>query len=325
MKSGKTANSSSSTTSPRTKITAITPTPAKYGFQSYLSVPITLANGQFFGTLCAIDPRPAKIDRPEIIAMFKLFADLIAMHLDAQNRIATSERALQNERETAHLREQFIAVLGHDLRNPLAAITNSAHTLRNMPQSDDARKVIAIVHRSAARAIELVSDVLDFARHRLGGGLAFNLIVDARLQSALAHVISELQAAWPSREIQQEFSEIGPVFCDARRLGQMLSNLVANALAHGDSGSPVFVRGSVWKETFELSVANFGPTIPLSVMEKLFHPFTRGLVRPGQEGLGLGLYIAAQIAAGHKGTLDVTSSDGRTCFTFRMPVRADHA
>src|SRR5688572_4648632 len=83
------------------------PTPALYGFQSYISMPIVTANGEFFGTLCAIDPRPARVSKPETIGMFKLFADLIAFHLDAHKRLAASEATLLNERESAELREQF--------------------------------------------------------------------------------------------------------------------------------------------------------------------------------------------------------------------------
>jgi GAF domain-containing protein len=98
------------------------PTPKMYGFQCYISVPIKLPDGRFFGTLCAIDPRPARVNTPETIGMFKLFADLIGQHLDAQERMTANEAALLSERETAKLREQFIAVLGHDLRNPLGRL-----------------------------------------------------------------------------------------------------------------------------------------------------------------------------------------------------------
>lgn len=77
-----------------------------------------MADGSFFGTLCAIDPKPRKLDTPEVIGMFRLFAELIAFHLDAANKIETSESKLAMEQKTAELREQFIAVLGHDLRNP---------------------------------------------------------------------------------------------------------------------------------------------------------------------------------------------------------------
>jgi GAF domain-containing protein len=83
-----------------------------YGFQSYISVPIRRADGSFFGTLCAIDPKPAKLNTPETVGMFRLFADLIGFHLDAVDQLASSEAALLDERQTAELREQFIAVLG---------------------------------------------------------------------------------------------------------------------------------------------------------------------------------------------------------------------
>jgi GAF domain-containing protein len=106
------------------------PTPAMYGFQSYISVPITLKDGSFFGTLCAIDPKPRRLKTPEILGMFRLFADLIAFHLDAVEKVSSAEAALFDARRTAELREQFIAVLGHDLRNPLAAIDGGARLLR---------------------------------------------------------------------------------------------------------------------------------------------------------------------------------------------------
>jgi GAF domain-containing protein len=101
-------------------------TPKQYGFRSYISVPICLPDGQFFGTLCAIDPRPANLKKPETVEMFKLFASRIAFHLDAHHRLIVSEKALLNEREASQMREQFIAVLGHDLRNPLSAIRSGA-------------------------------------------------------------------------------------------------------------------------------------------------------------------------------------------------------
>jgi GAF domain-containing protein len=97
-------------------------TPRMYGLQSYISMPIILPGGGFFGTLCAIDPRPARLNRPEVIGMFKNFAQLIAFHLDAQERAAKQDAALIDAEEAAQLREQFVAILAHDLRNPLASI-----------------------------------------------------------------------------------------------------------------------------------------------------------------------------------------------------------
>ena len=109
------------------------PTPAMYGFQSYISMPIIRRDGTMFGTLCAIDPKPHRLKVPGIIGMFKLFAELIAFHINSTDRLASSEADLLDERRTAELREQFIAVLGHDLRDPLASINSGTQILLRWP------------------------------------------------------------------------------------------------------------------------------------------------------------------------------------------------
>lgn len=126
------------------------PTPAMYGFQSYISMPIIRRDGSFFGTLCAIDPLPAKLENPETIGMFKLFAELIAAHLDAGDQLISTQAALKNEREVSELRDQFIAVLGHDLRNPLASIAAGAHILLRGSLDENSRKVVALMHRAVS-------------------------------------------------------------------------------------------------------------------------------------------------------------------------------
>ncbi len=112
--------------------------PAMYGFQSYISVPIILADGSFFGTLCAIDPRPVRLKTSETIGMFRLFADLIAKYLDAQRKLATTESALFEERADSELRDQFIAVLGHDLRSPMTSISRLTDLLMKARLDEDA-------------------------------------------------------------------------------------------------------------------------------------------------------------------------------------------
>ena len=104
-------------------------TPAMYGLQSYISMPIRLGDGSFFGTLCAIDPEPHRLNTPETIRMFEMFAEIIGYHLSAIDRMQSTEATLLDERNASALREQFIAVLGHDLRNPLAAIDGGLHSV----------------------------------------------------------------------------------------------------------------------------------------------------------------------------------------------------
>ena len=299
------------------------PTPEMYGFQSYISMPIYRPDGRFFGTLCAIDPRPARLKTPETIGMFRLFADLIAFHLDAKDRLKISEEALLDERQTAELREQFIAVLGHDLRSPLAAIDAGATVLGKMPLGEQAKPVVALIRRSAARMAGLIDNVLDFARGRLGGGLSLVRAADAGLEGVLEQVIAEMRTAWPDRDVDAEIVLGRPVVCDSARIAQLFSNLLGNALTHGDPAGPVRVRARSGDDGFELSVANLGEPIPPETLAKLFQPFSRASGRPGQQGLGLGLYIASEIARAHGGVLEVASSAEETRFTFRMAARGE--
>lgn len=294
--------------------------PAMYGFQSYISMPIVLPDGTFFGTLCAIDPRPARLKTPGTIGMFKLFADLIAFHLHAQQRLAASEATLLDERQSAELREQFIAVLGHDLRNPLASIDAGARMLLRTPLNDKAKSIVTRVQSSVFRMSELIGNVLDFARGRLGGGLALNRNANEALEPMLKQVIAELRATMPDRVIETDFMLVGIIDCDPGRIGQLLSNLVGNALTHGAANSPIRIRASTDGGIFELSVANSGDPIPPATIEHLFKPYFRASARPNQQGLGLGLYIASEIARAHRGALTVASSPAETRFTFRMPV-----
>ena len=296
------------------------PTPAMYGFQSYISVPIRRPDGSFFGTLCAIDPRPARLNTPETVGMFNLFADLIGFHLDAEDRLAATEAALLDARQTAELREQFIAVLGHDLRNPLASIDAGARVLGRGTLDERGATIVKAIQSSVRRMAELIDNVLDLARGRLGGGLPLERTRREPLAPMLEQVVSELRAAWPDRAITAEIVLPHPVDCDRARIGQLLSNLLSNALTHGAPERPVVVRASQQPGYFELSVANAGAPIPPETLGRLFQPFFRGAAPSPHQGLGLGLYISSEIARAHGGTLQVQSDAEETRFTFRMPT-----
>ncbi len=305
------------------------PAPALYGFQSYIAMPIFLRDGSLFGTLCAIDPQPAKLKNPGVVGMFELFAQLIAVHLDTGQRLAVAEADLLDARTAAELREQFIAVLGHDLRNPLASIGAGTELLQKTPLNEKARSIVAMMDKSVARMSALINDVLDLARGRLGGGLALTR-TSTTLEPIFRQVIAELQSTHPERTITADFQLTQPVVADRNRIGQLLSNLLGNALTYGAEGAPVRVTATTDGQSktgesktggqFKLMVCNAGAPIPPAAMERLFLPFSRGAVRPSQQGLGLGLYIASEIARAHGGKIDVTSTAEATCFTFSMPL-----
>jgi signal transduction histidine kinase len=294
-------------------------TPAKYGFQSYISMPIILADGTFFGTLCAIDPRPARLNTPQTVGMFKLFAELIATHLEAVDRLAASEARLLNERETSELREQFIAVLGHDLRNPLASIAAGTRMLAKEDSKQATGEILGLIQKSVTRMSALIDNVLDFARGRLGSGIALKRLPQS-LEPVLNHVIAELRASSPERTIEARFDLTKQVDCDGGRIGQLFSNLLGNSITHGTAASPVRVHATTPGGDFQLSVANSGDPIPPEALERLFQPFYRVSAQDSRQGLGLGLYIASEIARAHGGTITVASSPQETSFTFRMPL-----
>jgi signal transduction histidine kinase len=295
------------------------PCPALYGFQSYISVPILLEDGSIFGTLCAIDPRPARVKTPEVIGTFKLFAELIAKHLDAARKLTATESALSEERAIAELREQFLAVLGHDLRSPMRAINCFSELMMQSPLDEEARNMAQTIRASAIRMQALIDNLLDLARCRLGDGIGLSRDARGPLEPLLWGVIAELCAPLPGRVVSAWFALTEPIDCDRSRLAQIFSNLLSNALTYGSEDQPVRVSAVTSGGKFELSVSNAGDPIPVAALENLFQPFHRGTMR-NREGLGLGLYIAHQIAKAHGGSLDVTSTNEETRFTFRMRI-----
>lgn len=297
-------------------------TPAQYGFRSYISFPIQ-HDGAFFGTLCAIDPEPRDLKASAAPKMFELFAELIGAQLAAQARFEDSQQALLSSQEAAELREQFIGVLGHDLRNPLAAIDAGVRLMGKTPVDDRGRALLDGMHKSVQRMAGLIDNVLDLARGRLGGGFIVERRQEERLTEALQEVVEELRLAYPEREITTDIRLAEAVQADGRRLAQLLSNLIANAITHGDPRTPIAVRSRLHNGDMELSVTNAGEPIPEAALGRLFQPFSRATFQPRAQGLGLGLWICAEIAKAHGGELTVVSDAQETTFTLRMPATSD--
>ncbi|MBN9562529.1 MAG: PAS domain-containing sensor histidine kinase [Alphaproteobacteria bacterium] len=246
--------------------------------------------------------------------------ELQARNAKVRNELLAEQAILLDERATAALREEFIAVLGHDLRNPLAAINAGMRLLLGTPLDDKAKLIVGMVQDSTTRMAGLIDNVMDFARGRLGGGLDVERNVAEPIEPVLRQVVSELQIAMPGRVIETDFTLTEPVHCDRRRIGQLASNLLGNALTHGAPDKPVKIGATTSDGWFELFVANAGEPIPPVVLQRIFEPFSRGTLAPGLQGLGLGLFISHEIAKAHGGTLEVVSTEAETRFTFRMPL-----
>lgn len=226
------------------------------------------------------------------------------------------------EKKNSLLREQFIAVLGHDLRNPIAALEAGITLLQQREAlSESGKAIVAQMHGSVGRADALIADLLDFARGRLGGGISIER-EQALLGPIFEQVIAEIRSIAADHPIDFAIDIPRPVYCDGARLGQLASNLLSNAVTHGASGRPVDFRAAIDDGRLLLSVTNEGPPIPGPALDSLFQPFFRGQARSSRNGLGLGLFIASEIAKGHGGTLEARSDNGQVCFTFTMPLES---
>ncbi|MCY1018854.1 PAS domain-containing protein [Pyxidicoccus sp. MSG2] len=232
-----------------------------------------------------------------------------------------SEAAL---RQAVDFREQLLAVLGHDLRNPLNAISASAFQLsRAEALGAPERRAVDRIRKATARMGRMINDILDFARSRLGGGIP---VARQRMNMAEAcqAALEELQVSQPERQLH--FEAHGDTWgdWDPDRVSQVLGNLVSNAIQHGLNEAPVrtCVRGE--PDEVVLEVHNLGEPIPAELMARIFDPFKTYLGPPDtakqKRSLGLGLYIVSQIAGVHGGSVEVrsTAQDGTT-FTVHWP------
>jgi signal transduction histidine kinase len=293
-----------------------------YKIESYVSVPIVLANGRYFGNLCAIDPAPAKVSDAKVLSMFTRFAALIAMALDNQMKRERDQTALRDERAASELREQFIAILGHDLRTPLQAVYATGELLERKLTDPALKGVATRIKTNVRRMSSLIDDVLDFARGRLGGGIGVQIAEVKDVHASLKAVVKEFQDAQPDRQIFADVSVTRTVRCDVRRVQQVASNLIGNALTHGAPGSSVTVTAYADDHDLVLEVWNMGEPIPPESIGKIFEPFWRHSTSANRQGLGLGLHICRQIVRAHGGTLSVTSSkENGTNFIARLPLR----
>lgn len=297
------------------------PGPRRFGFQSYFAFPLYRPDGQYFGTLCGFDPEPAHLSSDVMRKTLALFTELVARQLANEVVLGHTRHALDDAIETSMLREQFIAILSHDVRTPLSTILNGIDILGQMVDPSTL-PLLETMRRSGKRIASLIDDVSDFARGRMGGGIKLELRMERHFEDTLRQVVEELRHVYPGRTIDADIPSGIELMCDGQRMAQLLSNLLKNAIVHGSPADPVSVRVTSTTDIFQLDVTNAGPEIPPEIRAQLFKPFGQGSTSDTKKGLGLGLYIASEIARSHGGLLEVVSSGGRTTFTYRVGRRS---
>jgi two-component system sensor histidine kinase/response regulator len=229
------------------------------------------------------------------------------------------ERLADERRDMLRFNELFVAGVIHDLRSPLSTIIMGGSVLDRKVSDPAARGTLARVRSSAARMLGMLDQLYDLASARLGGGL----VIDPRetnLRTTADKVIDELRLAHPDRVLTIEYDDGSMVgVWDEGRIGQVLTNLVGNALKYGAHDEEVRLRIRGASPLLAIEVHN-GGEISAEARPHLFDPFRRGSLQRARDSLGLGLYIVRQIVHAHGGTIELSSSsEGGTTFYVQLP------
>jgi signal transduction histidine kinase len=291
-------------------------------------VPLVLRNGEYFGTLCALDPDPSKLTE-EAFTIFQLIGNLISYELDAEQMRSAQEALFQESERREKLREELTGVLGHDLRSPLNTIRMASEVLlmqSSLPQMEET--LVKKIVNSVSRMNRMIGDLLDLTRTRLGQGIPVNP-EPSDLALICRELIVEAGIHHPLRTINLAIQGDCQAEIDPDRAIQAISNLINNALQYSPENSEVDVsiRGEAHKVV--LQVTNQGNTIPAETLAKIFVPFERGSQSNRSSSptasLGLGLYITSEILLAHNGSIGVDSTDAKgttfsTCWKRQFSV-----
>jgi signal transduction histidine kinase len=272
--------------------------------------------------------------RSRILALWRNSGDIgdvtgVLAQVDSFNTAVdqTLNQSVQHYvRDVGAARDMFLAVLAHDLRSPLhgIAMANNILASRVLP---DAVRIQTAMRASRATKImdDLITDFLEFTRSRLGAGIPVDRSV-CDLGEACEEALDVIKASEPDRKFVQQIAGNLLLYADYARLRQVLSNLLNNAVQHGDQDSPVILTANGESDAVTLAVTNSGKPIPFEAASMIFEPLvqvpttTSDATKRPKTSLGLGLFIAREIVRSHQGTISVQSSpDGKTVFTVRLP------
>jgi signal transduction histidine kinase len=283
----------------------------RFGIRSTIHVPFIMA-GTPFAVIVFATAGARGYDEHDLV-----FAEELARRASTAMHNAELFQTARKERlraeEAAELRERLVAVVGHDLRQPLAAIDMTLFVLRRSSENPEFLTDLDRLGTSSRRMSRMIEQILDFTRSRLGGGLEL-VFAPMDLREALVPIVDELRSAHPSATIQLQCPTLRGAW-DRDRLEQVFSNLIGNALAHGDPDKPVTVTAGAEGVRVWVQVHNEGPPIPQELQSTLFNPFRLGeRSSRSPAGLGLGLYISNEVIRRHGGQIETrsTASEGTT-------------
>jgi len=226
--------------------------------------------------------------------------------------------------ELARSRDTFLGILGHDLRTPLAALWGAVEILAKSANDANRTSAYGAANRSLAAMGAMIRDLLDFTRTRLGKGIPVAPDL-ADFEQVCKASIAEMRLAYPHADFDLACDGRMDACFDRERMHQVVSNLLGNAVQHGDAGAPVTVRTGVDGDLIWLDVTNAGPQIPEALLQTIFEPLVQAAPEDASPrratNMGLGLFIAREIMQAHGGSISAASQPLGTTFSLRFPHR----
>lgn len=281
-------------------------------FAVCFAYPVRRRDGSVFGCLCGFDPEPQSLDATETEELLAPLAELIAFHLAERSDAETAKQTRDIEK--------FISVLSHDLRSPLGVIQTCGHLVSRQDLPEAATQHLQLISHCSARMLDMIRKLQQFARCTLGEGFELRLSSDrTALVDSLEQTNVEFRKRQGDERLRWRESISEPVTCDLFRIRRLYELLLDNAVQHGPDGVTIEAEASTREGHFLLSVSNAGDPIDEAQRATLFEPFTTTRGRDG-DSLGLGLFLAAEIARAHGATLEVDHRDGKNIFSLSLPT-----
>ena len=299
-------------------------TPKKYGFQSYISIPIMRKDGSFFGTLCAIDPQPHKINTQEIKDMFMLFADLISFHINAieDNNSTLLEKNKELERMNNEL-QSFSYIASHDLQEPLRKIQTFSDRILEREEgslSVEGKDYFRRMQNAAKRMQALINDLLTYSRTSTDE----KLFITTDLNEIIHQVRADLREEINHKNAVIKVSGLTTLSVIPFQMAQLFQNLISNSLKFSlpDKPSHISITGSTEGKMFRILVEDNGIGFEDVYKDRIFEVFQRLHGKMEYNGTGIGLAIVKKIVGNHKGSITATGKPGEgSSFEILIPIQ----
>jgi len=315
------------------------PTPRMYGFKSYISLPIKLKSGEFFGTLCAIDPKPNQLENPRVIGMFHLFSELLAFHLDSLSLMERTRTAMHDLAAQLLVSDdenrQYRHISSHNLQEPLRKLRVFSDMLVNATdrhETEKAKELAVRIRSSAQQFSMMIKDLSDFSGLNSGGAFA-----QVHLDHVVADVAAQLTSQIERRNIAVEIGRLPSVTAIPEQMEQLFFQLLDNAVKFAGHDDPPRIRVSsreldlheidellpepLQMAYAEIRVEDNGIGIEDSQLEKVFDIFARLPTGSFKQGEGVGLAYCRKIVRNHKGIIKAETNPGKgTTFVIILPL-----